>query len=206
METYLVHHGIKGQRWGVRRYQNEDGSWTEAGKRHRGLKLAGAILGGGVAGGLAYAKRSGIRNKAAGMAAARELNKGVKNTKFVSNVRNGQTVAYETEGPSQKQQLAAVSKGLNNVSGNVNSIRSTRRDSAAYAAKQQALEDAKNMTDEQLKERIGRLNLENNYVNAISQQQVVNGADTMDRILAVTGTILGIAATGVGIWSSLKKS
>lgn len=28
----LFHHGIKGQRWGVRRFQNEDGSLTEAGK------------------------------------------------------------------------------------------------------------------------------------------------------------------------------
>lgn len=31
-EDYLVHHGILGQKWGVRRYQNEDGSLTEAGK------------------------------------------------------------------------------------------------------------------------------------------------------------------------------
>ena len=30
---YLAHHGIRGQRWGVRRYQNEDGTLTEAGKR-----------------------------------------------------------------------------------------------------------------------------------------------------------------------------
>ena len=30
---YLVHHGIKGQKWGVRRYQNEDGTLTDAGKR-----------------------------------------------------------------------------------------------------------------------------------------------------------------------------
>lgn len=29
----LYHHGIKGQKWGVRRYQNEDGTLTSAGKR-----------------------------------------------------------------------------------------------------------------------------------------------------------------------------
>ena len=31
--NYLSHHGIKGQRWGVRRFQNEDGSLTPAGKK-----------------------------------------------------------------------------------------------------------------------------------------------------------------------------
>lgn len=31
---YLAHHGIKGQRWGVRRYQNLDGTLTSAGKKH----------------------------------------------------------------------------------------------------------------------------------------------------------------------------
>lgn len=29
----LYHHGIQGQKWGVRRYQNEDGSYTDAGRR-----------------------------------------------------------------------------------------------------------------------------------------------------------------------------
>lgn len=30
---YLEHHGIKGQKWGVRRYQNPDGSYTAEGKK-----------------------------------------------------------------------------------------------------------------------------------------------------------------------------
>lgn len=29
----LCHHGIKGQKWGVRRFQNSDGTYNEAGKR-----------------------------------------------------------------------------------------------------------------------------------------------------------------------------
>ena len=34
----IKHHGIKGQKWGVRRYQNEDGSLTAKGKQRYGTK------------------------------------------------------------------------------------------------------------------------------------------------------------------------
>ncbi len=34
-DSYLAHHGVKGQRWGVRRYQNSDGTLTAAGKKRR---------------------------------------------------------------------------------------------------------------------------------------------------------------------------
>lgn len=37
-EDYLMHHGVEGQKWGRRRWQNEDGSLTPAGREHYGYK------------------------------------------------------------------------------------------------------------------------------------------------------------------------
>ena len=36
-ETDLAHHGILGQKWGVRRFQNKDGTLTTAGKKRRAI-------------------------------------------------------------------------------------------------------------------------------------------------------------------------
>lgn len=35
--NYLEHHGIKGMKWGVRRFQNKDGSYTSFGKKRYGV-------------------------------------------------------------------------------------------------------------------------------------------------------------------------
>lgn len=41
-DEVLVHHGIKGQKWGVRRFQNADGSLTVAGRRRYGNRSSGS--------------------------------------------------------------------------------------------------------------------------------------------------------------------
>lgn len=41
-DEYLAHHGTKGQKWGVRRYQNPDGSLTAEGCKHYGVAEGGS--------------------------------------------------------------------------------------------------------------------------------------------------------------------
>lgn len=43
MQNELYHHGIKGMKWGIRRYQNKDGSLTPQGKK-KYEKNTGKIL------------------------------------------------------------------------------------------------------------------------------------------------------------------
>lgn len=90
-DSELYHHGIKGQRWGVRRFQNPDGTWTPAGKERRGLSAeqkrdikrtaAGVAIGAAVAAGaLVYAAKHPDVVKRAGGALGKIGAQTVKNT------------------------------------------------------------------------------------------------------------------------------
>ena len=95
----LYHHGIIGMKWGVRRYQNEDGSLTSAGRTHKQQ----------VAGKLKEAINNRIPDKKEfGIETARKLNKAAMD--YSQKKRDEQERArLENESPKNKLRKALTS-------------------------------------------------------------------------------------------------
>ena len=76
-EEYLAHHGIKGQKWGVRRFQNKDGSLNAAGKKRYGdtSETYNAVKNARKAQREAYSQYNRSFNKAANTSVLRNLTK-----------------------------------------------------------------------------------------------------------------------------------
>lgn len=65
------------------------------------------------------------------------------------------------------------------------------------------LDDAKKMTDDDLKKLTNRLNLENNYINAKQQQE---GRGRVNSILSTTGSALAVATSAAVLYDIIKKA
>lgn len=95
MENELMHWGVKGMRWGIRRYQNKDGSLTQAGKKRYDkemgkLKAEEKIL----------KKRQKTQDK---------LNKLEAKRKEVKALREGKTISKEPEKKPAKRSIKDLS-------------------------------------------------------------------------------------------------
>lgn len=133
MDDYLVHHGVKGQKWGVRRFQNKDGSRTSLGKKRMSLDNKKTVVEGG--------------------------------RRIVDESRNiNRTIA----GMRKKKSV-----------------------------------DLSKMTDEELRKRINRMNLEQQYSNLTSSTS--KGHAYVDNTLAIAGSALAVTSSALTIALTIKQ-
>ena len=63
--------------------------------------------------------------------------------------------------------------------------------------------ESKHMSDEDLKRITNRLNLENNYVNARTQQ---SGRSKVEGVLSIAGSTLAVASSAAALYSTIRKA
>lgn len=199
----LMHHGIKGMRWGVRRYQNEDGSLTDLGRKRYGskenfeyqqkvkkAKRKGWLMGAGAAAGAgaAVAGASAI-GKSKGISEDKVWTQDIKQGKDKPNISSAEQIAKQTE-----KGLDASSRALRRVANN-------QRREAAKVKDPKIEREISKMSNKDLQDYITRQNLERTY-RSLRQPEIEYGAevtadtiDTIKDIVVIGGTVITTAAT-----------
>lgn len=171
MEYAIYHAGIKGMRWGVRRYQNKDGTLTDAGKKRYNREAD--------KGGYDQTKADGTRFK--------QTKKG--KTESIS----ADPYRYAKEDNEALRGVLNESRGLTNALKSVNeaSIRRTKNNRPKM--------DLSNMSDKEMRDQINRAMLERQYNDMFAPQKSTKGREYVNDVLDSVGSVLGVGASAVGL-------
>jgi len=190
-EDYLQHWGIKGQKWGVRRFQNEDGTRTEAGKKREAAARETDSM-----------SDEELRNK------VNRLRNEQNYTRMVAN-RNRSTTPQKLRNVSNMMKIggAALEVGNAVTGGKLKDVKAVVGDTKRITDETSKLGDTisrnkedpelklnlKKMSDAELQRRINRMLLEDQYDQMMKPQRVSRGERFMTKTLPVIASTVAIA-------------
>lgn len=175
----LQHWGIKGMKWGVRRYQNKDGTLTDAGERRYNRDADEK--------GYDRTSVSGARYKVVGEG------KGQRNERLNADAKRYVREDMERE-KSVVENSANLARNLKNATDT--SIRNAKNNRPKM--------DLSNMSDKEMRDAINRALLERQYNDMFAPQQSTKGRERVSQILEVAGNTLAVTGTALGVALSIK--
>lgn len=157
----LKHYGIKGQKWGRRRFQNQDGSLTAEGKKR-------------------YDKD--------GDSEPRDMKKVEENTKAIKKLNDSSQTVLQESSKIAKNRREKKQKQINE-----------EIDEAVR-------EHVSKMSDQELREAVNRLNMEERYTQVMQQRNHIEiGRSRTEKFMDRTATTLTLASTTLSIALMIRE-
>lgn len=212
MESTLVHYGVKGMRWGVRRYQNRDGTLTLAGKKRQAKEQYKSDR---QANGRAYAKSISAVDAEyqKRMSAAKTDSARAKVERDWVDAVEKHDANWQSTKPKKQYVADAKKKHYDDVI--------SRHYDKASATTKKVMDDYRSMTDQEFmnkysvsKERYGK-RVERNgdpYAktksNVATAKRAAKGATAVATVLQVAGSVYAIdmAYTGGAVTRAATKA
>ena len=172
----LAHHGIKGQKWGVRRFQNKDGSYTDAGK-----------------------KRAKQQKEEPEPLSDEEL------AKRVRRLTMEKSYARLSKEATPQSRLDKTKKVVDSTSDLVTQAKKLNQQLSSISKQQRPRLDLTQMTDKELRDRINRELLERQYSDMFARPETVSrGRDYVTATLETAGAVLAVGSSALSIALAIK--
>lgn len=202
MEYELYHHGVRGMKWGIRRYQNKDGSLTAAGKKRYSddvknmstdelrkkvnrMNMENRYIDLTRSPSSRVSRTSDSVEKASKTAG--DINKIYKTTKGDKDPK-GKLASQAIDGVSR---TARAAKKIDNAVGNKSHTKKTRA-------------KLESMSDSDLAKSVERLDLEKQY-SRLQKNKIDSGKIHVSEVLDIAGDVIGIGASAVAIAVGIQK-
>ena len=199
----LYHDGIKGMKWGIRRYQNYDGTLTEEGRRRYNKNYSEDRAEGSLPtkdddGNYYYTNKEGkrtlykTRSEQLSDTELTDLNRRVQQENKLAAETSD---AYEYKGPKADQALRDASRMAKDIA-----------DALPKGNGKVIKKDYSHLSDQELRDRINRLQLEDTYGRLTGDTKYVkSGSEKTREMLQTFGSVLAIAGSAAGLAYTIRK-